>query len=89
MPVTRCPAADDECTQVVEDTAAMRGMEANRMVIYRRAMDGWKRFAVERQRLRACEAAMRSLLAIRTFMDWRIQTKVGVKHFQYSWCGRH
>ncbi|KAF5836739.1 hypothetical protein DUNSADRAFT_5527 [Dunaliella salina] len=61
--------------EVVEEAAAMRGLEANWAIVCRRALECWRRFAVDAQRARAFVGAMQGLTAIRALVDWRMQTK--------------
>jgi len=61
--------------EVVEEAAAMRGLEANWAMVCRRALECWKRFAVDAQRARAFVGAMQGLTAIRALVEWRMQTK--------------
>ena len=49
------------------------------MVVFRRAIDCWKRYAVEQQQAKASARAVSSLVVIRTVMEWRMQTKVGLR----------
>lgn len=65
-------------TQVVDDGIAERGELARRIVVFSRVFDSWKRFAVEKQQLRACAEAVSGFGLIRVLMDWRRKTKVRV-----------
>eukprot|EP00967_Tisochrysis_lutea_P011742 scaffold13224_cov20-Tisochrysis_lutea.AAC.1 len=78
---------------VVEEAAAMRGLEANWAMVCRRALECWKRFAVDAQRARAFVGAMQGLTAIRALVEWRMQTKRPMakraKSTAAIWCTFH
>ena len=54
----------------------MRGLEANKVVVYHRTLECWKKFAMEQQRRRAVMGAVQGMAAIRAIAEWRMQAKV-------------
>ena len=61
----------------MEDEAAMRGMEANRLVVYRRAMDLWHAYTLDRAREAALATAFNVVVAGRALGEWRRMLAVG------------
>ncbi|GFH26908.1 uncharacterized protein HaLaN_25140 [Haematococcus lacustris] len=64
--------------RVASDSVATRGVEANKVLTSRRALDCWRQFAQEAQRHKALPDMLAALVTVRTLQDWRMLTKVSV-----------
>ncbi|GFH06608.1 uncharacterized protein HaLaN_01268 [Haematococcus lacustris] len=65
--------------RVASDSVATRGVEANKMLTSRRALDCWRQFAQEAQRHKALPDMLAALVTVRTLQDWRMLTKANIQ----------
>jgi hypothetical protein len=63
------------CVQYVEDAVIMRGLEANRLVVYRRVMDRWRQYTQESRKYKALTHSLQALAMLRALQEWRYHLK--------------
>lgn len=61
--------------QFVDDVVIMRGLEANRLVVFRRAMDCWLLAVREGRTSRALTAALDAACVLRGLRAWQHQLR--------------
>jgi hypothetical protein len=53
----------------------MRGLEANRVVVFRRAMDRWRQYSQESRQHRDLTHSLQALAMLRAVQEWRYHLK--------------